>query len=50
MLAQSYMPAQETQILINPRYSELGVWYSSDFEKTLITPEWNFRLGDLKRF
>ena len=50
MLAQSYMPAQETQILINPRYSELGVWYSSDFENTLITPEWNFRLGDLKRF
>lgn len=50
MLAQSYMPAQETQILINPRYSELGVWYSSDFEKTIITPEWNFRLGDLKRF
>ena len=50
MLAQSYMPAQETQILVNPRYTELGVWFSGDFDNTLITPEWNFRKGDLKRF
>lgn len=28
MLAQSYMPAQQTQILINPSDKELGVWYS----------------------
>ncbi len=31
MLAQSYMPAQETQILKNPKDEKLSPWYSSDF-------------------
>jgi hypothetical protein len=50
MLAQSYMPAQETQILINPRYPDLGVWFNAERNTTLVTPEWNFRKGDLKSF
>jgi len=50
LLAQSYMPAQETQILHNPREVNAGVWYSADFGETLKTPQWTFRAQDLKRF
>ena len=50
MLAQSYMPAQETQILKNPNNEKLSPWYSTDFGETLNTPEWTFAKSDLKRF
>ncbi|SDZ07877.1 protein of unknown function (4846) [Proteiniborus ethanoligenes] len=50
ILAQSYMPAQQTQILINPNEENMSPWYSlKDCEK-LITPEWIFELNQLKRF
>lgn len=48
MLAQSYMPAQETQILINPNDEKLSPWYSLQFEDKLKTPEWNFEKTNLK--
>jgi len=51
LLAQSYMPAQETQILQNPNNSELSPWYSvSEIGVELITPEWTFNANELKRF
>ncbi|MDH4129125.1 MAG: DUF4846 domain-containing protein [Spirochaetota bacterium] len=50
LLAQSYMPAQETQILINPLNNNLNPWYSEKFNKILITPEWVFLKTDLRRF
>lgn len=50
MIAQSYMPTQETQILINPNDETLSPWYSIDFGETLITPEWEFSKGQLMRF
>ncbi len=50
LLAQSYMPAQETQILLNPNNTELSPWYSVNFEGQLITPEWTFDKSQLKRF
>jgi len=51
LLAQSYMPAQETQILKNPNNSELSPWYSvTEIGKELYTPEWTFSRNDLKRF
>ncbi len=50
LLAQSYMPAQETHILKNPNNSDLSPWYSTNFEGDLHTPEWTFGKGDLKRF
>lgn len=51
LLAQSYMPAQETQILVNPMDRDLSPWYSLNFEgETIITPEWTFKRSDLKRF
>jgi hypothetical protein len=49
MLAQSYMPAQEIQILDNP--SNPGCpWYDLDFGTTLDTPEWDFSASQLKSF
>lgn len=50
LLAQSYMPAQEIQILQNPIDYKLSPWYSADFETQLKTPEWKFQKKDLKRF
>ena len=50
LLAQSYMPAQETQVLVNPMDNKISPWYSSNFGDTLQTPEWTFSSGDLKRF
>ena len=50
LLAQSYMPAQEIQILKNPMNTEYSPWYSVNFGKTLNTPEWKFGKDRLKRF
>ena len=49
MLAQSYMPAQETQILVNQENSSLNPWYKAE-KGTLLTPEWTFESTDLRRF
>ncbi|WP_289659689.1 DUF4846 domain-containing protein [Flavobacterium panacagri] len=50
LLAQSYMPAQEIQILKNPNNSSLSPWYAVDFGTSLKTPEWTFNSSQLKRF
>jgi len=50
LLAQSYMPAQELQILKNPNNEKLSPWYSINFRDELITPEWKFDKTNLKRF
>jgi hypothetical protein len=50
MLAQSYMPAQEIQILVNPNDPQISPWYSLGDWRDLYTPEWNFTNEDLKRF
>lgn len=50
LLAQSYMPAQEIQILKNPSDPRLSPWYSADFGEKLATPEWTFRKAELKGF
>lgn len=50
LLAQSYMPAQETQLLINPMDKNLSPWYSLKNKEKLLTPEWDFDLDKLKRF
>ena len=47
ILSQSYMPAQETHILINPETG--GVWYALDEFKDIVTPEWSFTVTQLKR-
>lgn len=50
ILAQSYMPAQQTQILINPNDENISPWYSSEIIDKLITPEWTFKSNELRRF
>ena len=50
LLGQSYMPAQEIQVLINPMNADLSPWYSEDFGEVLYTPEWTFYTYELKRF
>jgi hypothetical protein len=47
-LAQSYMPAQEIHVLRNPRSG--GPWYDLDDGDELVTPEWTFGAGALRRF
>lgn len=50
LLAQSYIPAQQTQILINPMDADISPWYSLKEKNRLITPQWTFELSNLKRF
>jgi hypothetical protein len=50
MLAQSYMPAQEIQILKNTMDSGISPWYLMEEKGILKTPEWDFEWGQLKRF
>lgn len=50
MLAQSYMPAQQTQILCNNNEPEMSPWYSLNYEGKLYTPEWVFEENSLRRF
>ena len=49
LLAQSYMPAQEIQILKNPMDKERSPWYQLE-DGDIMTPEWSFERGDLRRF
>ena len=48
LLAQSYMPAQQTQLLINPMDEDISPWYSLKGRDKLITPQWTFELDTLK--
>jgi hypothetical protein len=50
MLAQSYMPAQQTQILVNPNDGKMSVWYSIKDKDILVTPEWKFPVNKLRSF
>lgn len=50
LLAQSYMPAQDIHILLNPRDSTISPWYVIGRSDSLYTPEWTFSWTDLMRF
>lgn len=50
MVAQSYMPAQDIQILHNGNDSNISPWYKLDSSEIIATPEWKFSKDDLKRF
>lgn len=49
LLAQSYMPAQEIQILKNRTDTAISPWYELT-EGNISTPEWAFDSDDLRRF
>ncbi len=48
LLAQSYMPAQDIQILKS--FEDISPWYHARSGGELLTPEWVFDHADLKRF
>jgi hypothetical protein len=51
LLSQSYMPAQDIQILREPTKQLDGLWYLLPTDAGMIaTPEWDFTTGQLKRF
>jgi len=50
ILIQSYMPAQQMHVLVNPEHGKMSPWYTEDFGLWLVTPEWTFGRGDLMRF
>ncbi|HTB32027.1 MAG TPA: DUF4846 domain-containing protein, partial [Bacteroidia bacterium] len=47
LLAQSYMPAQDTQILKNPNDAALSPWYSVNESSHITTPQWTFTSNEL---
>lgn len=50
LLAQSYMPAQEIQVLLNPMNRTISPWYNLEERMKVYTPEWTFEAHQLKRF
>jgi hypothetical protein len=50
MIAQSYMPAQDIHVLINPENNAISPWYMLEEGEVLNTPEWTFPAGSLRRF
>ncbi len=49
MIAQSYMPAQDIHILLNP-FEQNNPWYFVNEEQEIITPEYIFSRNELKRW
>lgn len=51
LLAQSYMPAQNIHILLNPMDTEGSPWYHANVDNFLIhTPEWTFTKQELRQW
>lgn len=50
LLAQSYMPAQDIHLLINPSNELVSPWYIVNNEPLIETPEYTFRSSELKRW
>ena len=50
LLAQSYMPAQNIHVLINPANSAMSPWYTANDEAIIHTPEYTFSKYELKRW
>ena len=50
LLAQSYMPAQDIQVLENPKERDKSLWYTLKGEGSILTPEWGVTSANLKRF
>ncbi len=50
LLAQSYMPAQDMHVLVNPSDPALSPWYTAEPGRPIVTPEWRFNASHLRRF
>lgn len=47
LLAQSYMPAQDIHVLVNPA-NDASPWYEVSNDNTIATPEWVFNRAELR--
>jgi len=50
LIAQSYMPAQDIHVLLNPANKSKSPWYEVDENKLIETPEYTFKREELKRW
>jgi len=50
LLAQSYMPAQDIQVLMNPMNGKISPWYNLDEQLKIYTAEYTFEKFQLRRF
>jgi hypothetical protein len=50
LLAQSYMPAQDVHVVVNPSNPRLSPWYEVNTAGLIETPEWVFSPGNLKKW
>ncbi|MGC4103985.1 DUF4846 domain-containing protein [Ferruginibacter sp.] len=50
LLAQSYMPAQDIHVLVNPMDESLSPWYKVSDSKQVYTPEYLFYTNELKQW
>ena len=50
LLAQSYVPAQDIHLLVNPADENLSPWYSVNNNKLIQTPEYLFYSNELKKW
>lgn len=50
ILAQGFMPAQEMHILRDPASPDVSAWFEASPDAALVTPEYTFAPGSLKRF
>lgn len=50
LLAQSYMPAQDIHVLVNPKNNDLSPWYVADEAYYIETPEYTFTKNEWKHW
>jgi len=50
MLAQGFIPAQDAELVVNPKSDSGSPWYDLEFGNVLSTPQWTFYAEDLRRF
>ena len=50
LLAQSYMPAQDIHVVVNPAGGQLNPWYAADGKAFIKTPEWVFGTSNLRKW
>jgi hypothetical protein len=48
LLCQSYMPAQDIHVVVNPENALLSPWYEAKTAGDINTPEWTFKTSQLK--